>query len=170
MREALVCLALVLWTPIVAAAQAGGLMRPPGSALGTRVTVTTTTGEQFRGRLLEDAGGALVLQSGGGERRIPHLAVERVTRRHNRFLFGPLIGLGAGLAVGMPLKRRWDNEGGNGDAWVKLFVGIGVATGTVMDLANGRDRTIYARQPGPVSRLQILPVSRGATARWAISW
>jgi hypothetical protein len=170
MREALVCLVVVLGTPIVAAAQAGGFILPPGSALGKRVTVTTTTGEQFRGRLLDDAGGALVLESGGGKRRIPHPTVERVTRRHNRFLFGPLIGLGAGLAVGVPLKQRWDNEGGNGDAWLTLFVGIGVATGTAIDLANGSDRTIYERRPGPAGRLQILPLRRGAAARWAIDW
>lgn len=170
MRDLLICLALIVGTPIAAAAQGAGSILPPDSKAGDRLTVTTTTGTRLTGRLVTDAAGMLVLRSDDRERKIAHDEIDRVTRRHNRFLFGPLIGLGAGLAVGLPFKRRFDNEGANGDALLALSVGIGVGTGTAMDLVNGSDRTIYARRPVPASGLQIRSRRGGASVGWRIAW
>lgn len=120
---------------------------PADARTGDRLTVVTASGTRFSGRLLRDDAGALALRSGGRERTIPHADVVRVDRRRNRFLFGPLIGLGGGLAAGLPLKSRFDNEGANGGAWLGLMVGLGVGVGSVIDLLNGSERTIYIRPP-----------------------
>jgi hypothetical protein len=170
MRVLVVFLLLVLGAPIAAAAQGSGSILPPDSKPGDRVTVTTTSGARLEGRLVTDGAGALVLRANDRERPIAHDEIGRVTRRHNRFLFGPLIGLGAGLAIGLPIKKRLDNEGADGDALLALFVAIGVGTGTAMDLANGSDRTIYARRPAPVSGLQVRALRGGATVGWRLAW
>ena len=93
-----------------------------------------------------------------------------MTRRHNRFLFGPLVGLGAGLAIGLPAKTRFDNEGREGDVILAWTVGVGVVVGSLIDAVNGRDRTIFARTPGIVRGLQVLPSAGGAEVRWAVRW
>jgi hypothetical protein len=170
MRAPLICLVLITGVPFAAVAQQAGSILPSDVETGDRLTVTTTNGTRLTGRLVSDAGGALVLRADDRDRRFAHGEIGRVTRRHNRFLFGPLIGLGAGLAIGLPFKKRFDNEGANGDALLALFVGIGVGTGTAMDLVNGSDRTIYARQPSPVSGLQIRSRRGGASVVWRIAW
>jgi hypothetical protein len=168
MRIAVLCLMLVTGAPLVATAQQEPSPLLPDARPGDRLTVTTGSGATFRGRLLEQTADAVVLRSDGRERAIARGEIERVTERRNRFLLGPLIGLAAGLAAGMPLKTRFDNEAANGDALLALCVGLGVATGVVIDLTNGTDRTIYSRRT--VSRLQLHPARRGAGLRWTLEW
>jgi len=92
-----------------------------------------------------------------------------VDRYRNRVLLGPLTGLGGGLAAGLPLRTRFNNEGDNGDAWLALMVGLGAGFGTVADLFNGSTQTIYSRGPDASVRLQLIPVrgGLGVGARWA---
>jgi hypothetical protein len=170
MRVLITGLALLLATPLATSAQQSGPMLLPGSDPGDRVTVTTTSGERLTGRLITDSNGALVLFVDERERTIGYQEIDRVTRRHNRFLFGPLIGLGAGLASGLPAKKRFDNEGRDGNAFLVWTIGVGVGLGSLIDLLNGSDRTVYARAPGRISDLRLRPTRRGAEVRWAIAW
>jgi hypothetical protein len=170
MRELVVCLVLVLSTPLTTSAQDSGPILPRGSEPGDRLMVTTAGGERVTGRLVSDGNGALVLFANERQRTIGHLEIDRVTQRHNRFLFGPLIGFGAGLATGLPAKKRFDNEGRDGNALVVWTIGVGVGLGSLIDLLNGSDRTVYARAPGRISDLHVRPTSRGAEVRWAIAW
>lgn len=158
---------LVLTAAPAASAQSAGSLVPDARE-GDRLTVTTSSGERVRGRLLRDAASALTIRSDGREAAIPHADIVRVDRYRNRVLIGPLVGLAAGLAAGLPLKRRFDNEGENGDAWLALSVGIGVGFGTVVDLFNGSTRTIYSGGPQPAARLTLLPArgGMGIGARW----
>jgi len=166
----LIGLALLLATPMATSAQEPGSILPLDSDPGDRLTVTTISGERVRGRLVTDGNGALVLRSNREEQTIAHADIASVTRRHDRFLFGPLIGLGAGLATGLPIRLLMDNEGLNGDVALGWTVGIGVGLGSLIDLVNGSDRTIYARKSGVVSGLQLLPSRRRAEVRWALAW
>lgn len=118
---------------------------PPDTDRGDRVTVTTANGTRLSGRLSRDDGGELVIRRQGRDETIRHAEVTRVDRHRNRFLLGPLVGLGAGLAVGLPLERRFDNEAANGNTALALSVALGVGVGTVIDLFNGSSRTIYTR-------------------------
>ena len=171
MRGSLVCLALLLGAALAANAQSAESILPPNASVGDRLAVTTTGGERFSGRLVTDSDGALVIRlSNRREQTIAHDQIERVTRRHNRFLFGPLIGLGAGLAIGLPAKTRFENEGVDGRLALSWVVGTGVAIGTVIDLVNGSDRTIYERKSGAVTGLQLQPARRGAAVRWTLAW
>jgi hypothetical protein len=170
MRDLLIGLTLLFAAPRAAGAQGGGSILPADADPGDRLTVTTASGERLTGKLVTDGNGALVLLSNRQNQTVAHADVERVTRHHNRFLFGPLFGLAAGLAAGLPLRSRLENEGRDGDVFLAWTVGIGVGLGSLIDLTNGSDRTVYARKPGVVSGLQVTPVRRGAEARWAFAW
>ena len=170
LREASFVVALLVGVAAVTSAQTSGQALLDPARAGDKVTVTTASGAQFSGRLVADADGTLVIRGPEGERTVAHGDVNRVTRRSNRFLFGPLIGVAAGLALGLPLKTRWDNEGANGDAWVALTVGIGVAVGSAIDLTNGRDKTIYARTAPVKSGVEFQPRRRGGLVAWRVNW
>jgi hypothetical protein len=170
MRELFVCLAVFLATPLATSAQESGPILPRGSEPGERLTVTTASGERVTGRLVSDGNGALVLLANERERTIGHREVDRVTQRHNRFLFGPLIGLGAGLASGLPAKKRFDNEGRDGNVLLAWTIGVGVGLGSLIDLLNGSDRTVYTRTSGGINGLHLRPVSGGTGIHWAIAW
>jgi hypothetical protein len=161
---------VLLTVPLAARAQGNSASLLPEARPGDRLTITTSGGARFSGRLITETPDALVLQSRGTNQSVPRTDIERVTRRQNRFLFGPLIGLGAGLGVGLPLKRRFDNENANGDAWLALSVGLGVATGVVIDLTNGTDRTLYERRARTVNRLRVRSTRRGAVIEWFRAW
>ena len=126
----------------------------------------TASGEHVRGRLLRDDATALTIRSEGRDATLPHTDIVRVDRYRNRVLIGPLVGLAGGLAAGLPLKRRFDNEGENGNAWLALSVGLGVGFGTVVDLFNGSTKTIYSR--GASARFTVVPLrgGMGIGVRW----
>lgn len=170
MRTVMLCLVLLTGLPLVARAQGHSASLLPHAQPGDRLTITTSTGARFSGRLIAETPDAVVVRSGDTERSIARTDIERVTRRQNRLLFGPLIGLGAGLGVGLPLKKRLDNEGANGDALLALSVGMGLATGVVIDLTNGRDRTLYERRARSVHVLQLRTTARGAAIEWSCAW
>jgi hypothetical protein len=170
MRDLLLCVVLTLALPLATSAQEAGVLLPLNSHPGDRLTVTTTSGQRVTGRLVSDGDGKVVLVADDEERTIGHREIDRVTQRHNRFLFGPLIGLGAGLAMGLPAKRRFDNEGRDGGVLLAWSVGVGVVVGSLIDLVNGSDRTIYARTPAVSSGLQILPGKGGAEVRAVLAW
>jgi hypothetical protein len=163
MRALTVCLALLVGAPTLAHGQQSGSLLRSEARPGDRLTVTTAGGAEFSGRLMLDNAGELVLRSNDRTQAIAHADVVRVERRRNRFLFGPILGLGAGLAAGLPLKRRFDNEGANGDALLALSVGLGVGLGTVIDLFNGSQRTIYSRGQAPrgSTAFQVAPTGSG---------
>lgn len=148
MTRALVLLFVLLGGGTAAAQQPATPLLPPDTGTGDRLTVHTADGRRVGGRLLVDNDGTLVLRSGGAERWIKHADVRQVDRHRNRVLFGPLIGLAAGLAVGLPARKRFDNEGANGDALLAMSVAGGVGLGTLIDLFNGETRTVYRSSPG----------------------
>ena len=135
---------------------------------GDKLTITTGDGRHVRGRLVSDTGNELVISSDGRHETIGRGELVQVNRHRNRFLFGPLIGLGAGLAVGMPLKKRWDNEGRNGDGWLAITVAAGVGMGTLVDLFNGSTRTVYSRS-APIA-LGISPRRGGFAVTVQYPW
>jgi hypothetical protein len=161
MRTLVLGLVLLLATSTLAHAQSGGSLLGAEAPAGDRLTVTMASGARLRGRLVRDAGGTLVVRGGDRDQALAHGEVLRVDRYRNRFLYGPLIGLGAGLAAGIPVKRRLDNEAGNGDAWLRIFAAIGVGAGSVIDLFNGSTRTIYSRTPQPSTDWIVLPQRSG---------
>jgi hypothetical protein len=167
MRVLLLAIVLGLTATSAANAQSAGSLVPEART-GDRLTVTTTSGDRVRGRLLRDAASALTIRVEGRETTLSHTDIVRVDRYRNRVLLGPLIGFGGGLAVGLPLRTRFNNEAANGDAWLALMVGLGVGFGTVADLFNGSTQTIYSRGPQPSARLELLPVrgGLGVRARW----
>lgn len=170
MRTVTLCLVLLTGLPLVARAQGNSASLLPEAQPGDRLTITTSNGARFSGRLIAETPDAVVVRLGSSERSIARTDIERVTRRQNRFLLGPLIGLGAGLGAGLPLKKRFDNEAANGDALLALSVGLGLATGVVIDLTNGCDRTLYERAPRSVHRLQLRTIPRGAAIQWSRAW
>ena len=163
MTRVIAALLVLLAVHTPTAQQPAPPLLPPDTGPGDRLTVYTADARPVRGRLLIDNDGVLVLRVGGSERRIEHSEVRQVDRHRNRFLLGPLIGLGAGLAVGLPAKRRFDNEGSNGDTVLAICLAAGVGLGTVIDLFNGERRTIYGPR-GNTSKTELFVVSgRGLT-------
>jgi hypothetical protein len=165
----LLAIALVLSTPGVSSAQGTSIL-PPDSRTGDRLTVRTTTGQAFSGRLTGESDSVLVLESKGGERRIRQADVEQVNRRRNRILFGPLIGLGAGIAAGIPLKKLADNETGDGNSDLAKMVALGVGVGTIIDLFTRSNKTIYRRRGSSSAGFAFQPRKNGAVVRWTSSW
>ena len=167
--EFLTILAL-LATPCISRAQGTSIL-PADSRRGDRLTVRTITGETFKGDLTADRGDTLVLvASTAGLYRIPNADVERIDRYRNRILFGPLIGLAAGVAGGIPLKMLADNETGDGTIELMKMVALGVGVGTVIDLFTRSNKTIYRKSGSPPSGLAIQPRTGGATVQWTRSW
>ena len=169
MRSLILALVLILAPSARANAQGSGTVLPTTARAGDRITVVTTNGARFSGRLVTDGAGTLVVRSRGGEQRISHLDLARVDRHRNRFFLGPLIGLGVGLAIGTPLQARFDNEGANGSALMALSLAAGVGVGTLVDVFNGRTETIYSRGSSG-SGVLIEGRPQGAALRWTVRW
>jgi hypothetical protein len=136
---------LVMLVPVSVTAQVSGPILPADIVPGDRLSVTAMNGDHVTGRLISEQAGAVVLSVADRDRAIPYSEIVRITRRRNRFFLGPLIGLAAGLAVGLPLKQRFENEARDGGPMLAWSMGIGVAVGSLIDLANGSDRTVYQR-------------------------
>lgn len=139
---------------------------------GDRITVTTTAGAEVRGKLRSDMLGTLVLETGEGDRRFSYGEIDRASRYRNRILWGPLIGLAAGLAVGLPLAKYAENEakGEAGKRALVGIVGIGVGIGTLIDAFNGNSKTVYRRGGASANAIAVEATRGGGAVRWGISW
>ena len=161
----------VITTATDAFAQSGADVRGAvlqGANLGDRITVTLKDGAEMRGRLV-DAKDGLVLRHGDDQRTFTFTDIDRVSRYKNGFIVGPVIGTAAGLAIGVPLRRRLENEGENGDRVLTVLVISGLAIGTLFDAVIGSERTIYRRQAARTS-FEVAPARGGVTARWQKTW
>lgn len=137
---------------------------------GDRLTITTRDGAQSKGRLLDVGVDALVVQAADGPRKFAYDDIERVRRHKNRILIGTLAGAGAGLAVGLPLRRRANNEGADGDRILTAFLVGGTGVGALLSALSGTSQTIYQRPPDARSGFEIQPKKSGGAVRWTVSW
>ena len=139
-----------------------------GANLGDRITVKLEDGGEMRGRLVDTTDG-LTLRHGSDQRTFEFSDIDSVSRRKNGMILGPIIGTAAGFALGLPVRRRFNNEGENGDRALTVLVASGVAIGTLLDAVIGSERTIY-RRPTPRTAFTIVPTGSGVTARWQKTW
>ena len=139
-----------------------------GANLGDRLTVTLRDGARMHGRLIDTRDG-LVLRHRDDQRTFSFGDLETVTRRKNGLILGPIIGTAAGLAIGLPVRTRLNNEGENGDKALTVLVVSGVAIGTLLDALMGSERTVY-RRPRTGTVFSIAPARGGVTARWQRAW
>jgi hypothetical protein len=84
-------------------------------------------------------------------------------------ILGPVIGTAAGLAIGIPVRTRLNNEGKGGDTALTVLVASGLAVGTLLDALIGSEQTIYRRTTSGAG-FSIAPTNRGVTARWRKTW
>jgi hypothetical protein len=137
---------------------------------GDRLTITTRDGTQSKGRLVDVGVDALVVQAADGLRKFAYDDIDRVRRHKNTILIGALIGAGSGLAVGLPLRRRANNEAADGDRILTAFLVAGTGVGALLSALSGTSRTIYRRLPAAGSGLALQPKKRGAAVRWTVGW
>ena len=135
---------------------------------GDWVTVTLRDGARMRGRLVDTKDG-LTLRHDKDQRTFTFNEIGAVTRTRNGLILGPVIGTAAGLAIGIPVRTRLNNEGENGNTALTVLVVSGVAAGTLLDALIGSERTIYRRTTSGTA-FGIAPTTRGVTARWRKTW
>lgn len=139
-----------------------------GTNLGDKVMVTLRDGARMRGRLVDTKDG-LTLRHEKDQRTFTFSEIGAVTRTRNGVILGPVIGTAAGLAIGIPVRTRLNNEGENGNTALTVLVVSGVAVGTLLDALIGSERTIYRRTTSGTA-FSIAPTIRGVTARWRKTW
>jgi hypothetical protein len=137
---------------------------------GDRLTITTRDGAQSKGRLVDVGSDKLVLQAADGQRSFAYNDIDRVRRYKNGIVLGVLIGAGAGLAVGLPLRSWGNNEGADGDRVLATFLAAGIGVGTGLDALAGSNRTIYRRPPDARSGFDLQPKKGGGAVRWTMTW
>ena len=136
---------------------------------GDRLTVDMSDRGKIEGRLISAGAEILTIETAAGPASIPYSSIDRVRRRRNGVLLGSVIGLGAGVAAGIPLKMLMDNEGADGQGALLTMAAIGLGAGLAIDAALNLNRTVYRRSDTTV-RFELAPNPRGATlgirARW----
>lgn len=137
---------------------------------GDRLTITTRDGTQSKGRLVDVGVDALVVQAADGPRKFAYDDIDRVRRHKNTILIGALIGAGAGLAVGLPLRRRANNEAADGDRILTACLVAGTGVGALLSALSGTSRTIYRRLPAAGNGLALQPTKGGGAVRWTVGW
>ncbi|HXW05524.1 MAG TPA: hypothetical protein VD833_09865 [Vicinamibacterales bacterium] len=136
---------------------------------GDRLTVTTDDGWEVRGRLVNIRSDALLLRIDDADVQLAWDDVERIRRRRNGVLLGSLIGLGAGLATGIPLKSLVDNETGKGNEALATMIAMGVGAGMCLDAVLSTNRTIY-RRDGAATSFGLQPLRGGGAVVARIAW
>jgi len=136
---------------------------------GDRLTITTRDGARSKGRLVDVGSDTLVLQAADGQRSFAYNDIDRVRRHKNGIMLGLIIGTGAGLAAGLPLRSWANNETGDGDRVLATFLAVGIAAGVGIDALAGSNRTIYRRPPEARSGLDLQPKKGGGAVRWTLS-
>ena len=137
---------------------------------GDRLTITTRDGAHSKGRLVDVGGDALVLRAADGQRSFAYHDIDRVRRHKNGIMLGLIIGTGAGLAAGLPMRSWANNEAADGDRVLATFLAIGIGVGVGLDALAGSNRTIYRRPPDARSGLDLQPKKGGGAVRWTVSW
>ena len=140
-----------------------------GARLGDRITVTLRDGGVMRGRLV-DVRDTLTVRHDGEQRRFTFDEVDRVTRRKNGFILGPIIGTAAGVATGVPFRSYLNNEGRDGNAALAICVVSGLAIGTLLDALIASDETIYRRPDATRTTFTIAPARGGVSALLTKTW
>jgi hypothetical protein len=166
-------LAIVLVGVSTAGAQTADLTRTTierEARAGDRLTITTRDGAQSKGRLVDVGIDALVLQAADGQRSFAYNDIDRVRRYKNGIVLGVLIGTGAGLVAGLPMRSWAHNEGADGDRILAICLAAGIGVGTGLDALAGSNRTIYRRPPGARSGIDLQPKKGGGAVRWTVSW
>ena len=135
-----------------------------------RLTITTRDGAQSKGQLIDAGVDALVLEAADGQRSFAYREIDRVQRHNNGIVLGVVVGAGAGLAAGLPLRARWNNEGGNGDRLLAACLVAGIGLGALLDALEGIDRTIYRRAPDSRAGFDLQPNHGGGSLRWSVRW
>jgi hypothetical protein len=137
---------------------------------GDRLTITTRDGTHSKGRLVDVGSDALVLRAARGQRSFAYDDIDRVRRHKNGILLGLIIGAGAGLAVGLPMRSWANNETGDGDRILTTFLAAAIGAGVGLDALAGSNRTIYRRPPDARSGLDLQSKKGGGAVRWTVSW
>ena len=162
-------LALVLVTAIPAAAQDARSRLADKTRQGDRLTIDTRDRSTIKGRLLTAGEDVVTIESIAGPVSIPYSNIDRVRRKRNGVLLGSVIGLGVGIACGIPLKMLVDNETGEGTNALITVSAIGLGIGMATDALLSVNRTIYRRSTATIG-LELAPVPRGATAGVRVQW
>jgi hypothetical protein len=138
---------------------------------GDRLTVRTSDGSKYRGRLVSAEADALLVELGGGRTSFPYTDVRRVSRYINGIVLGAAIGAGIGLGAGIPLAQWGANEHDTSvPRAVASITALHAALGMLIDSQIGRDRTIYER-PGTVrGAFDVQPRKGGGAIRWTATW
>ena len=137
--------------------------------IGDRLTIDTRDGARVKGRLVDLAADAIVIEHAGGQQSFGYDAIDRVRRRRNGVLLGAIIGLGTGITLGIPLRMLVNNETGEGNkALIQLAV-FGTGVGIALDAAMSVNRTIYRRDSGSIA-LGVTPERGGAALRLTARW
>jgi hypothetical protein len=139
------------------------------SRSGDRLTIDTRQGGTLEGRLVNSTADELMLDIEGRARSVRFDEIARVRRRRNGILLGAIVGLGAGLTFGIPVRMLVNNETGDGNSALLTMVGIGVGTGVLVDGLLSVNRTIYRRSDTSV-RFGVLPTIGGAAIRVTARW
>ncbi|MEO5896639.1 MAG: hypothetical protein ABIS06_13155 [Vicinamibacterales bacterium] len=136
---------------------------------GDTLTIETREGVKVEGRLVGIGTDSLLLNTAGAERPFAYKDLDRVRRRRNGVLLGAVIGLGAGIALGILPRMILNNEGADGDLALIGVAAIGLGTGVAIDGLVSRNRMIFRRSEGPV-RLGVEPLRGGASVRVGVRW
>jgi hypothetical protein len=136
---------------------------------GDRLTVEMYDRGTIQGRLITAGEDVLTLDTVAGPASIPYSSIDRVKRRKNGVLLGTLIGLGTGIALGIPAKMLADNETGDGTQALLTIAAIGAGAGMAVDAALSVNRTIYRRSTARIG-FQLAPSPRGVSAGVRATW
>lgn len=136
---------------------------------GDRLTLDIRGGPEVRGRLLSTGADALVLERDGQQQSFEYVSIDRVRRRRNGVWLGTIIGLGAGLAAGLPMRELANNETGGGGADLAKMVALGVGAGILVDGLLSRNRTIYRRPASPLG-IAVAPHKAGGAIHVSARW
>jgi hypothetical protein len=168
-RQLAAALAMTLLAVSTAAAQDARAVVERKTRPGDRLTIDLRDQDTIEGRLLTAGADLLTIQSAGGPVAIPYADIDRVRRRRNGVVLGALIGLGAGLTFGIPVRIIVNAESGDGDRALLALAAYGLGAGLAIDALLSLNRTVY-RRSGKSVRFEIAPLPLGVTAGIRARW
>lgn len=124
-------------------------------------------GARTMGRFVAIVRDAVSLEVGGTSRSVPLDRVARITRTRRGIVLGTILGLGAGIPLGLAARTYARNEAGSPAQAFLLVSGIGVASGIAIDEALNLPRTVYDRERQRTISIgpRVGPHLLGATVR-----